>query len=146
MRREIEGSLLKNPREEDETKAKASFIIKDRDVFGKSTSSIDFMAFSFKGSRLNAVSYYVKEKEKILNLHKTEKPSTLKSEGYSVEVIEGIESFTVETLFNNKWVRTWDTANTDKLPDEVKISIEFNDNGKVVSLSEYARPRVGKKL
>jgi len=146
MRREIEGSLLKNPGEEDETKPKAAFIIKDRDIFGKNTSSLDFMSFSFKGSRLNAVSYYVKAKEKILNLHKTEKPSVLESEGYSMEVIEEIEGFTVETRFNNKWVKTWDTANTDQLPEMVKISIEFNDNGKMVTLTEYARPRVGKQL
>jgi hypothetical protein len=146
MRREIEGSLLKNPGEEDETKPKAAFLIKDRDIFGKNTSSLDFMSFSFKGSRLNAVSYYVKAKEKILNLHKTEKPSVLESEGYSVEVIEEIEGFTVETRFNNKWVKTWDTANTDQLPEMVKISIEFNDNDKMITLTEYARPRVGKQL
>jgi general secretion pathway protein J len=146
MRREIEGSLLKNPGEEDETKPKAAFLIKDRDIFGKNTSSLDFMSFSFKGSRLNAISYYVKAKEKILNLHKTEKPSVLESEGYAMEVIEEIEGFTVETRFNNKWVKTWDTANTDQLPEMVKISIEFNDNDKMVTLTEYARPRVGKQL
>jgi general secretion pathway protein J len=146
MRREIEGSLLKNPGEEDETKPKAAFLIKDRDIFGKNTSSLDFMSFSFKGSRLNAISYYVKAKEKILNLHKTEKPSVLESGGYAMEVIEEIEGFTVETRFNNKWVKTWDTANTDQLPEMVKISIEFNDNDKMVTLTEYARPRVGKQL
>lgn len=146
MRREIEASLLKNPREEDETKPKAAFLIKDRDIFGKNTSSLDFMSYSFKGTKLNAISYYVKANEKILNLHKTEKPSIFESKGYSVEVIEGIESFTVETRFNNKWVKTWDTANTDQLPEMVKISIEFNDNDKLVKLTEYVRPRVGKQL
>jgi type II secretion system protein J len=146
MRREIEGSLLKNPREKDETKPKASFIIKDKDVFGKNTSSLECMSFSFKGSRLNEVSYFVKANEDVLNLNKTEKPSTLDSKGYSMEVIEGIESFTVETRFNNKWVKTWDTANTDQLPEMVKISIEFNDNGKMVTMTEYARPRFGKQL
>ena len=65
---------------------------------------------------------------------------------YSVEAVEGIEGFTVETLFNNKWVRTWDTADTDKLPDIVRVSIEFDDNGKTVKLTEYARPKIGKQL
>ncbi len=146
MRREIESALLKNHKDKDEEKPKATFVIKDRDMFGKNTSSLDFTSYSFKGSRLNSIAYYVKAKEKTLNLNKTEKPAIIESKGYSMEVIEEIESFTIETLFNNKWVKTWDTANTDKLPEMLKISIEFNDNGKMVTLSEYARPRVGSQL
>lgn len=146
MRREIEGALLRNPQVEDELKAKASFIILDRDLFGKNSSSLEMTSLSFKGSKLNAVSYFVKEENKVLNLLKSEKPAVMQSEGYTVEMIEGIESFTVETLFNNEWVKTWDTANTGQLPDIVRISIEFDDNGKIIKLTEFARPRVGKPL
>ncbi len=146
MRREIESSLLKNPEVEDDSILKASFIIEDRDVFGKSTSSLDLTAFSFRGSGLSTVSYFVKPVEKTLNLLKTEKPTSTKSEGYTMDIIEGIESFSIETLFNDRWVKTWDTKNTGELPDVVKISIEFDNNGQIVRLTEYARPKVGKQL
>ncbi len=77
---------------------------------------------------------------------KTEAPSIILSKEHTIQVIETIEGFTVETLFNNTWVRTWNTANTGKLPDIVRLIIEFDDNGKKVKLIEYARPKVGRKL
>ena len=73
---------------------------------------------------------------------KSEKLPIIKSEGYSVGLIEGIESFTVEVLFNNEWVKTWNAADTRKLPEAVKTTIEFEDNGRIIKLSEYARPRM----
>lgn len=146
MRREIDGALLKNPQAEDDSMPKASFIIEDRDMFGKSTSSLLLTAFSFRGGGLNTVSYFVTAEDRNLRLQKTEKPSSLKSDGYTMDIIEGIESFTVETLFNNKWVKTWDTANTGQLPEVVRISIEFDANGEIVKLTEYAKPKVGKQL
>ncbi len=146
MRREIEGAIVKNPRSEDDNKIKAAFVVKDRDVFGKHTSSLTLTSFSFRGSKLNAVSYFVKDSEGALDLLKTEGPAAIPSKTYNVEIIEGIEGFTVEVLFNNRWVKTWDTANTDKLPDKVRISIAFDDNGNGVTLTEYATPRIGTQL
>lgn len=146
MRREIEGAIVKNPRSEDEKKIKAEFVVKDRDVFGKNTSSLNLTSFSFKGSNLNAVSYFVKGNKGKLDLLKTEGPAAFPSRKYKVEIIEGIESFTIETLFNNKWVKTWDTANTGLLPETVRISIEFDDNGKLVKLTEYAKPKIETRL
>jgi len=61
-------------------------------------------------------------------------------------IIEGIENFSVETLYNNRWVRTWDTKQTGSLPEIVRLRIEFDDNGKKVVLTEYARPKIGKQL
>ncbi len=150
MRREIESSLIKNPEfnidDSVEEKVKASFILKDRDIFGKSTSSVELTAFSFRGSRLNTISYFVEEKEGKLNLFKKEAPSIVGAKEYTSDIIEGIESFTIETLYNEKWIKTWDTENTDRLPDTIRVSIEFDDNGKTVKLTEYASPKIGKKL
>jgi len=137
MRREIESSLPNNS-----SKDGTAFTIKDRDVLGKNTSSLELTAFSFKGSGLNAVSYYVEEKDGKLNLLRKESPAGIKSREYTMETVEAIEGFTVETLFNNQWVKTW----TGKLPDIVRVSIEFDDNGNKVKLIEYARPRVGTTL
>lgn len=146
MRREVEGALVKNTGADESKKIKAGFVIKDRDVFGKNTSSLDLTAFSFKGSNLNTISYYVMEKDGKLDLLKSERPAAVPSKEYKVDIVEEIESFSVETLFNQKWVRTWDSELTGKLPEVVKISIEFDDNGKLVKLSEYARPRIETKL
>jgi general secretion pathway protein J len=150
MRREIESALIKKPEfnndDSEEEKVKASFILKDRDIFGKSTSSVDLTAFSFRGSRLNTISYFVEEKEGKLYLFKKEAPSIVGAKGYTSDIIEGIESFTVETLYNEKWIKTWDTENIDRLPDTVRVSIEFKDNGKTVKLTEYATPLIGTHL
>ncbi|RJR22496.1 MAG: prepilin-type N-terminal cleavage/methylation domain-containing protein [Nitrospiraceae bacterium] len=146
MRREVESALVKNTRADESNKIKTGFVIKDRDVFGKSTSALDLTAFSFKGGNLNTISYFVTEKEGKLDLLKTERPVAVQSKEYKVDIVEGIESFTVETHFNQKWVRTWDTELTGKLPDIVRIIIEFDDNGKLVKLTEYARPKIDTKL
>jgi general secretion pathway protein J len=151
MRREIESALLKNPKapktdNDGIIKNRTEFIMKDRDILGKSASEVDLTAFSFKGDRMNTISYSVEEKEGKLTLIKKEGPFGIQSREYSMDMIEGIEGFTVETLFNNQWVRTWDTAVTGKLPEVVRLSLEFDDNGKKVRLMEYARPRIGGKL
>lgn len=146
MRREIEGSLLIMPRDPEKEETGTSFVITDRDIFGKITSSLDLTAFSFRSGGTIHISYYVEESEGKLNLLKTETPPVIDAKEYSIEIIEGIESFTVETLFLNEWVKTWDTAETDKLPDIVRVTIAFDDNGKIVELTEYAKPRTGRRL
>jgi general secretion pathway protein J len=145
MRREIESALPAKQKSGD-SKDKTVFEIKDRDIFGKNASALYLSSFSFKGNSLNRISYFVRNKNGSLDLLKTETPSIIPPEIYTIEVIEKIESFTVETLFNNMWVRTWNTANTGSLPDTVRISIEFDDNGKKIKLTEYARPKIGKKI
>jgi general secretion pathway protein J len=157
MRREIEGAFfytINSPESEDEH---TSFVIMDRDIFGRQVSRLQLSAFSFNNSGSRSISYYVKESNKKLTLFKTESLSfTLSSdiyrsgnsapEGYDFEMIDGIEGFTVETLTNNKWVKTWDTEETGTLPEVVRFSIVFDDGGNKVKLTEYARPKTGKQL
>jgi general secretion pathway protein J len=146
MRREIESALPTSTGATKNTEDKTAFVIKDRDIMGKSTSELSLTAFTFKGSGVNAISYYVEEKDGKLTLLKKESPAGIQSKEYTMETIEAIDGFSVETLFNDQWVKTWNSANTGKLPVIVRVSIEFDDNGKKVKLMEYARPRVGKKL
>jgi general secretion pathway protein J len=170
MRREIEGAFLPEHRTQPATSSvesnaelKTHFVIEDRDIFGKPASRLYLTTFSFKGSGINIISYYLQvrnespKKDNGLTLVKIESPvsmaltdktltENLPSKAYISEVVEGIEGFTVETLFNNKWVKTWDTKQTGGLPEIVRVSIEFDDKGKKVKLTEYARLRVGKQL
>jgi general secretion pathway protein J len=141
IRREIEAAILKNPKQQEITD-KANFEVKDRDIFGKTVSSIDMTAFSFRGTGISEVSYFVKENNEELVLMKKEKPPFTRSEGNTVDLMDDIESFEVEVLFNDKWVKTWNAADTRKLPEAVKVTIEFEDNGQIVKLSEYARPKI----
>jgi prepilin-type N-terminal cleavage/methylation domain-containing protein len=146
MRREIESALPESSKSDKNAKAKTAFVIKDRDIMGKNTSELSLTAFTFKGSGVIAISYYVEEKDGKLNLLKKESPAGIQSKEYTMETIEAIDGFSVETHSNNQWVKTWNSANTGKLPGIVRVSIEFDDNGKKVKLTEYARPKVGAKL
>jgi general secretion pathway protein J len=146
MRREIEGAIVKNPKSEDENKVKSGFVIKDRDILGISASSLELTSYSFRGNSLITISYLVTMKDGKLALIKHESPPVFQEKGYSLDIMEDIMGFTVETIFNNESVKTWDTATTGKLPEIVRLSIEFDDNGKIIKLSEYAKPKIGTKL
>ncbi len=159
MRREVEGAFLEKiqPLKRDEEIIQTTFIIEDKDIFGKNASILHLTTYSFRGSGINTISYYVKEKNRILTLIKYESPEFIpltdkakiempSDRGYTSGLIEGIEGFTVETMFNNQWVKTWDSKETGSIPEIVRLSIEFDDNGKKVTLTEYAKPKVMSKL
>ena len=150
MRREIEGSYITKPQLKDITKNKTIFLARDRDIFDKKASEIYFTTFSSKDGNLNLASYIVEEKDKSLTLMKMEAPainiSTIFSKLHKAELMENINGFSVEMFFNDKWVRTWDSSQTNSRPDIVRISIEFDDSGNNVKLTEYARPRIYTQL
>lgn len=153
MRREIEGGILKNPQSPDPDGInKTAFIITDRDIFGKPASRLNLTAFSFKSAGIYTISYYAEKKDNTINLIKTEMPlitgqiKVLSGNAQTMEIMEGIEGFTVEALYEGRWIKTWDTSRIQNLPDIVKLSIEFDDKGDKVKLVEYARPKVGKIL
>jgi len=146
MRREIEGSFIKTPQSKDITKNKTIFLARDRDIFDKKASELYFTTFSSRDGNLNLAAYIVEEKDKSLSLLKMEAPainiSTIFSKLRKSELMDNINGFSVEMFFNDKWVRTWDSSQTDSRPDIVRISIEFDDSGNNVKLTEYARPRI----
>ena len=150
IRREIESAYIKIPQHKDITRNKTLFLIKDRDIFGKSASTLYFTSFPYRDKNLHVLSYFVEESDNKLKLLKMDAPavtlSTLFSNLYKAELMDSIEGFSVETLFNNEWVRTWDASQTNKMPDSIRVSIVFDDNGKKVTLTEYAKPRIGKSL
>jgi general secretion pathway protein J len=149
IRREIEGSFVQEPAsggKTDEEKAiMTPFSFVDKDIFGKTASELKFTAFSFKNSGLNIISYSVEEGDEGLILMKRESPLFEPSEGYSLEMIEGIESFTVETLHKKEWIKVWD-AEAGGLPEIVRVTIKFNDNGNMIKLMEYAAPLIGRTI
>lgn len=146
MRREIESSFIKIPETEESPEHEALFVIKDRDILGSNSSELNLTAFSIGGRGIGVISYFVEEDDEKLRLLKQQGSVIDPDSGYTVEMIEDIGSFTVETFYNGKWVKTWDSSETGRLPDIVKLRIEFDDNGKTISLTEYAKPRTGSVL
>ncbi|MBI4686825.1 MAG: prepilin-type N-terminal cleavage/methylation domain-containing protein [Nitrospirae bacterium] len=145
MRREVEAAFIV-PDAAKEMKNRPYFLIEDRDIFGQPASRISFTTFISLGSGVKTVSYLVEEKDGALELIKTESPAMMQDEKFSTTMIEQLEGFKVEAMFNNKWVTVYDTSKTNAVPDAVKVSITFEDKGKEVTLTEYARPKVGKRL
>jgi len=157
MRREIESGFLKNLQSPDPASInKTAFIIEDRDIFGKSASRLHLTAFSFKGSGIGTILYYAEKRDETINLVKAEsslitsqtgrQTKAISGNAQALEIMEGIEGFTVEALYKNQWIKTWDANQIQSLPEIVKLSIEFDDKGSRVKLVEYARPMVGKTL
>lgn len=131
------------------TKDYSVFRMNDRDFYGKQASQLTFASFSPFLPGLAKISYTVEENGKKLALKKTITSAYLKSaENRPVELMEDIESFTVEAKFNGKWVKTWDSTLTNNLPDEIRITVNISaGNGEApITISDIARTRVGRSL
>lgn len=157
MRRETEGSFIRSFTAPDTRINKTSFLIKDRDIFGKAASSLQLTAFTSRRSGSRAILYFTgegsgggltlfkAESDPIRYISETSRTG-IEDKGHTFEVIEGITGFTVEAFFRDAWVRTWDTEETGELPEAVRMTVEFNDSGGKVQLTEIARPRDGRQL
>jgi type II secretion system protein J len=155
IRREIEAAFITDRLQEEKSDENIpNFIIEDRDIFGKNASRMSLTAFSFRGTGIQRVAYITIPENNGLKLLKTVSPVTLYSENdtispnkvYTSDILQGIEAFTVETFYNNKWVRTWNAKEIGTLPENIRITIEFSDRGNTVSLTEYAEIKFGRQL
>jgi len=149
MRREIEAALFKNTEQDEE---RTRFVIRDRDIFGKTTSEFQLATLASRNDLPVVITYFIEKRDEDFSLVKGILPivpsdARRGEDGrFKIEIINHIEGFTVETLYNDRWVKTWDTSLTERLPEIVRITIEFNDNGRRVRLTEYARPMIGRRL
>ncbi len=117
MRREMESAYLRDEKH-------TLFKIEDRDFFGRQTSQVTFTSFTPQATGLAKITYRIDEEEGQLMLtKKIVMPFARTEEPQAVPLIEDVESFTVEVRFNDRWVRTWDTAVTTKAPEEIRISL-----------------------
>ncbi len=154
MKREIESALY-DPAKTSEGKTYTLFKLDDRDFYGKQASQLAFTTFSPLLPGVSKITYTVEENDGKLNLKKNIASAYAKAAvTKDTELIEDIESFTVEAKYNDKWVKTWDGATSDSIP-EIRISIKIftkNQTGSEsdhspsdsFTVSDIAKPRYGK--
>ncbi len=129
------------------TNKKLLFVVEDRDSFGKPASVLAFTGISppridpAPSSDLTLVRYSVQEKEGVLTLVRESREPYLdvSVKSYPYPVMDVVEGFLVECYDGGKWVKSWDTALNNRLPDQVRVTLTMK-GGEV--FTTIASPRI----
>ena len=149
LKREIESAVYS------EDKPYTVFKIDDRDYYGRQASQIMVTSLSPLIKGLSKITYTVEERDGRLIIRKSMITAvTRASEDKGMDLLEDIASFTLEVKLNDRWVKTWDSRLAKSIPEEVKITLAVfirnkekeGDSGMPFSVSEIARPRIGRTL
>ena len=128
------------------------FKMDDRDFYGRQTSSLTVTSLSPLIKGLANINYAVEERSGILVITKSMVSALSQAtEITRMDLLEDIESFTLQAKNQNAWVKTWDSSLTKITPDEVKIilTIRMKNRGGEdkdalpFSIFETARVRIG---
>jgi general secretion pathway protein J len=124
------------------------FIVKDRDSFGRPSSTLDLTTFyrpstnADLGSGLAEVKYQPLEKEKKLVLTRQARDIHFSSKPVPYPQMEELEGFLVECFDGSQWVRTWNTSLNNVLPKAVRITIRVKDGKRTVEFFTISNPKV----
>ncbi len=143
LKRELESALY-NPE-----KTHTVFKLEDRDFYGKQASQLLFTSFTPLPPGLSRISYTVEENEGSLVLKKKMETAYGESSGTKdFELMKGLESFTIEAGYNGKWIKTWDSDMSKKMPGEIRVTLKVaaKEESSHLAVMEIARPRIGKAL
>ncbi len=153
LRRELESSYYS------EESSYTIFRTEDRDSYGRQASRLTFTSYSSVRPAISRITYMAEDVKGSLMLRKKIEPQQKKNpEEAALDLIEGIGSFSIEVRHDNKWLKTWDTGLTKKMPDEIRVSLRISgkgiDSGKgkaglsidSLVISEVIRPRIGRAL
>lgn len=149
MKREIESTLYS----QDNTSS--IFKMDDRDFYGKQASSLTMTTSSPLMKGLAKINYTVEERDGILIITKGMVSAIAQaSEETRVDLLEDIESFTLQAKYQDGWVKTWDSSLAKKTPEEVKITLTMRmtereretRSATLFSISETAKLRIGSTL
>lgn len=128
------------------------FKMDDRDFYGRQTSSLTVTSSSPLIKGLANINYAVEERNGILVITKSMVSALSQSaENNRMDLLEDIESFTLQAKYQNTLVKTWDSSLTRITPDEVKIILTIriknrereDKNALPFSIFETARVRIG---
>ncbi|NWF76013.1 MAG: prepilin-type N-terminal cleavage/methylation domain-containing protein [Nitrospirae bacterium] len=120
--------------------------IQDRDLYGKQTTEITFTTFTPLKSGLSRISYFVEEKDNKLNLMKKIESPYHDEKVEAVDIIENLESFSVEVRYKGQWVKTWDTEIARNIPEEIRIRLSSKIRDNTLDIFEISKPKIGRTL
>lgn len=120
--------------------------VQDRDLYGKQTTEITFTTFTPLKSGLSRISYFVEEKDNKLNLMKKIESPYHDEKVEAVDIIENLESFSVEVRYNGQWVKTWNTEIARNIPEEIRIRLSSKIKDNTLDIFEISRPKIGRTL
>ena len=144
LRRELSAALY---RQDDKL---LRFQVLDRDFYGRPASILSLATLAApldtEASDQLLVLYQpeLPQQQEQIRLtrasHDYFQPETVKPNPYPL--LDGLEGFLVECHDGSKWVRTWDTELTRRLPKQVRVTITMPDSPKSVSFQVLATPRI----
>jgi general secretion pathway protein J len=146
LRREIASSLYKA-----EDNKRLRFLVEDRDNFGKPASILELTTLSppsgqpLRESGIATVRYWLVEKEKKYILARSEQDSFSEAApAVAYPQMERISGFLVECYDGSKWLKSWNTSLGQPRPTMVRITVQFEEDGKAVEFSVLSTPQVAK--
>ena len=135
------------------------FKMDDRDFYGRQASELRITTTTPLLKGLAIINYTIEERngslvitKSMLSAFSPEAKETAKET--RMDLMEDIESFTLEAKYQDKWVKTWDSSLAKTTPDEVKITLTLRrkSNKEEVpsaapfSVFETARLMVGRTI
>jgi general secretion pathway protein J len=143
LRREISAAYFFKGNE------RLHFVVEDRDVFGKPSSTLDFTTLtvpqpgSAPSSDVMVARYRpVEQKENTLILARDTRDLYLDVEPIPYPVTGPIDGFLVECYDGTNWVKSWDTSLNGALPKAVRITLYVLGGDKPASFSAIIVPQV----
>lgn len=123
------------------------FAVADRDIFGKPASSLAFTALAppqaggLTVSDQQEIGYEVLERDNRLLLTRRAKDRYLTADAARYPQMESLEGFLVECLNGDRWVKSWDTAINNGLPQAIRVTVTVKEGEQLASYSILAVPR-----
>lgn len=135
------------------------FKMNDRDFYGRQASSLTMTTTTPLMKGLAKINYAVEERDGRLVITKSMvsafSPEAAENKVENrVDLVEDIESFTLQAKYQDTWVKTWDSSLSENAPDEVKITLtmrmksnkEEASSAVPFSVFETAKVMVGRTL
>jgi general secretion pathway protein J len=144
LRREIASTFYKKDNK------RLHFVVEDRDIFGKPASLLDFttittsLAGTVPTSDIASIRYNPLEKDGKIRLTREETDPYLKNKPVAYPQMEALQGFLVECYNGSNWVKSWDTALNNGLPQAVRITVTVQDGEQKHDFSAVTSPRVSK--
>ena len=131
------------------------FKMDDRDFYGRQASSLSMTTTTPLMKGLAKINYAIEERDGSLVITKSMVSAfSQEAEENRVDLVEDIESFTLQAKYQDIWVKTWDSSLSKTAPDEVKITLtmrmksnkEEASSAAPFSVFETAKLMVGRTL